>query len=419
MSRTRENTAYAQRLIKEYNHARKLLRKYLKKSHDPSDVTAMITITIDSMTAKQSKILGYTLNAAFNAGAKEGDKIIRKARITASTTTVGFDMSKVADTHLNKITGDTIGSIGKYNSVTTNQLFGQYQTLLADNKLVNTLDKSGWSSSIEKSLVKRGIAPEVITQLKGQTTTKKIVSILETQGVRGGMNPRQVSCLMQPAVSNYFGPKGVIIDNVGKFKKVLKVDADGNYKYVKQAITRPYRATPKTYSNLLARSSMLQAHHEGRYQRLKKTGLVDHFISVSVLDANTCNICATMHGQKVSHSEGPLYHPSCACDLKPVYKKGSGLEHKNKDLSVYEKQRDQHFWKQHQLAEYNKRMPRGAKLKFHSMLPKDALTGMPGRAAMRTIRYNALGKPVGITPKVIKPKVAKAIKEKVVEKAYI
>jgi hypothetical protein len=78
----------------------------------------MITVIIDSMTAKQSKIIGYTLNAAFKAGAKEGDKIIRKARVTASTATVGFDMSKVADTHLNKITGDTIGSIGKYNSVT-------------------------------------------------------------------------------------------------------------------------------------------------------------------------------------------------------------------------------------------------------------------------------------------------------------
>jgi hypothetical protein len=359
----------------------------------------MITVIIDSMTAKQSKIIGYTLNAAFKAGAKEGDKIIRKARVTASTATVGFDMSKVADTHLNKITGDTIGSIGKYNSVTTNQLFGQYQTLLADNKLVNTLDKSGWSPSIEKSLVKRGISPEVITQLKGQTTTKKIVSLLETQGIRGGMHPREVSRLMQPHVSSCFGPKGILIDNVGKFKKVLKVDADGNYKYVKQAVTRPYRATPKTYSNLLARSSMLQAHHEGRYQSLKKTGLVDHFISVSVLDANTCNLCATMHGQRVSHSEGPLYHPSCACDLKPVYKKGSGLEHKNKDLSVYEKQRDQHFWKQHQLAEYNKKMPKGAKLKFHSMLPKDALVDMPSEEAMRTIRYNALGKLAAIEVK--------------------
>jgi hypothetical protein len=420
MPRTRENTAYAQRLIKEYNHARTLLHKYLKKRHDPSDVTAMIATVIENMTAKQSKIIGYTLNTAFKEGTKEGNKIIRTARVTASTASIGFDMTKVADTHLNKITGDTIGRIGKYNQVVTNQLFHQYQSLLADNKLVNTLNRSGWSPSIETSLVKRGIAPEVISQLKGQTTTKKIVSILETHGIRGGMNPRQVSRLLQPQVTNYFGPKGVLIDNVGKFKKVLKVDADGNFKYVKQAVTRPYRATPKTYSNLVARSSMIQAHHEGRYQSLQKTGLVDYYISKSVLDANTCNLCATMHGQRVSHSEGPLYHPSGACELKPIWKKDSGIQ--NKDPSVYEKQRDQHFWKQHQLAEYNKKMPRGAKLKFHSMLPKEALTDMPGKDTMRTIRYNALGKPGAIKPRVVRPKVTKVkpvsehVKKKIEEK---
>jgi hypothetical protein len=329
-------------------------------------------------------------------------------------------MSKVADTHLNKITGDTIGQIGKYNQVTTNQLFSQYQTLLADNRLVTSLNKDGWTPWLDKALEKRGIAPEVISQLKGQTTTKKIVSLLETQGIRGGKNPREVSRSLIPHVQRFFGPEGVIINNVGKFKKVLKVDADGNFKYVKQAITRPYRATPKAYSNLLARSSMISAHNEGRYQSVQKTGLVDHYISKSTLDANTCNLCATMHGQRVSHSDGPLYHPSCACDLKPIWKKDSGIS--NKDPSFYDKQRDQHFWKRHQLAEYNKGMPRGAKLKFHSMLPKDALVDMPGKEAMRTIRYNALGKPAAIKPTVVKSKVTKVksvsehAKQKVVEK---
>ena len=396
MPRTRESTAYAQRLIKEYNHARKLLHSYLKKRHDPNDVTDMITKVIQNMTNKQSKIIGYTLNKSFKAGTKEGDKILSKARVTAATATVGFDMSKVADTHLKKIPGATIGSIGKYNKELSKQLSLQYKMLLSDNKLVTTLAKSGWSPSIEKSLVKRGTSTEVISLLKGQTTTKKMVSLLETQGIRGGMHPHAVSRLLQPHVTNYFGPKGVIINKVGKFKKVLKVDVDGNYKYVKQAITRPYRATPKTYSNLLARSSMIQAHNEGRYQSLQKTGLVDFYISKSVLDANTCNLCATMHGQRVSHSEGPLYHPSCMCELKPIWKKDSGIA--NKDPSFYDKQRDQHFWKQHQLAEYNKNMPKGSKLKFHSMLPEDAIPTMPGKEAMHTIRYNALGKPAAITP---------------------
>ena len=413
MPQTRESTAYAQRLIKEYNHTRKLLRKYLKKSHDPSDVTAMIKVVIDNMTAKQSKIIGYTLNSAFKAGAKEGDKILRKTRVTASTATVGFDLTQVSETHLGKITKSTIGHVGKYNSLLTKQLRLEYNALLADNKLVNSLAKTGWTLSIEKALTKRGISAEVLTVMKGQTTTKKIVSVLETNGIRGGMNPRQVSRLLQPSVSAFFGPEGVLINNVGKFKKVLKVDADGNYKYVKQAVTRPYRATPRTYSNLLARSSMLSAHNEGRYQSLQASKLVDYYISVSVLDANTCNLCATMHGQRVSHSEGPLYHPSCACELKPIWKKDSGI--KNKDPGVYDKQRDQHFWKQHQLAEYNKNMPRGAKLKFHSMLPGDALTDMPGKEAMRTIRYDMLGKPIAIKPKVPVKTPKAATKAKTIE----
>jgi len=104
-----------------------------------------------------------------------------------------------------------------------------------------------------------------------------------------------------------------------------------------------------------------------------------------------------MHGQRVSHSEGPLYHPSGACDLKPIWKEDSGI--KNKDPAFYENQRDQHFWKQNQLAKYNAEMPRGAKLKFYSQLPSDAISTMPGKEAMRAVRYNALGKPGAIKPK--------------------
>jgi hypothetical protein len=433
MPQTHEITAYAQRLILEYNRARKLLRKYFKKRHNPDEARAKIKEIIDNMTARQSKIIGYTLNDAFRRGAKESDKEISNATISAAATeaSMGFDLTKVADTHLKNITQSNIGHIGKYNSVLTNQLQLEYNTLLADNKLVTSLSKNGWTPWLDKTLEKRGVHPEVIALAKGQTTAKKIIDILEMEGIHGGKHPREVSKMLLPHIQRHFGPEGVVIDNVGKFKKVLKVDADGNFKYVKQVVTRPYRATPKAYSNLLARTSMIQAHHKGRYQSLQKTGLVDHYISVSVLGANTCNLCATMHGQRVSHSEGPLYHPSGACDLKPIYKKNSGL--KNKDPSYYENQRDQHFWKQHQLAEYNKNMPKGAKLKYHSMLPKDALTDMPGKEAMRTIRYNALGKPAGITPKtivkkVVKPtevkekikkKVEEKIKEKIKEKAKV
>jgi hypothetical protein len=345
----------------------------------------MIETVIENMTAKQSKIIGYTLNKSFKAGAKEGDKIIRKVRVTASTALIGFDMTKVADTHLNKITASNIGHIGKYNTALTNQLQLQYNSLLADNRLINSLLKEGWTPWLDKALEKRGVSAEVIALAKGRTTTKKIVNILEMEGIRGGKNPREVSKLLIPHIQRFFGPEGILIDNVGKFKRVLKVDADGNFKYVKQAITRPYRATPKTYSNLVARSSMIQARHEGRYQSLQASKLVDYYISVSILDANTCSVCAGMHSVRVSHSEGPLYHPNCACSRKPVFRKDSGL--KNKDPEFYQKQSDKWFLKQHDLKEFNKNMPKGEKVKFSSLLPSDAITEtMPSKEAMYEIR---------------------------------
>ncbi|MCK4815775.1 hypothetical protein KA005_08395 [bacterium] len=385
MPRTRENTAYAQRLIKEYNHARKLLHKYLKKRHEPRDVTAMIAAVIENMTNKQSKIIGYTLNTAFKAGAKEGDKIIHTARVTASTASIGFDMTKVADTHLNKITASNIGHIGKYNSALTNQFQLQYNTLLADNRLINSLLKNGWTPWLDKALEKRGVSAEVIALAKGQTTTKKIVNILEMEGIRGGKNPRQVSKLFIPHVQRFFGPEGVIINNVGKYRKVLKVDAMGNYSYVKKLITKQYHATSKSYSTLLARTSMISAHQSGRYQSLQQSGLVDHYISVSILDANTCSLCAGMHSQRVTRETGPLYHPNCACSLKPIFRKDSGI--KNKDPEFYQKQSDKWFLKQHDLKVFNSKMPSDSKLKFSSLLPEDAITDvLPDRAVMLNIR---------------------------------
>lgn len=383
MPRTRENTVYAQRLIKEYNHARKLLHKYLKKRHDPSDVTAMMAAVIENMTNRQSKIIGYTLNSAFKAGTKEGNKILRKARVTAAT--VGFDMTKISDAHLNKITKSTIGHVGKYNTQLSKQLILEYKVLLADNTLMTTIAKTGWTPAIGNALAKRGISAEVIALVKGQSTTAKMISVLEMQGMRAGMNPREVGRLLQPAVTSYFGKGGVVINNIGKSRKALRVDAFGNYSYVKKLITKQYRATPKSYSTLLARTSMISSHQSGRYQSLQASKLVDHYISVSILDANTCSVCAGMHSQRVTHETGPLYHPNCACSLKPVFRKDSGI--KNKDPEFYQKQSDKWFLKQNDLKEFNKSMPKGAKVKFSSLLPRDAITeALPSKAAMHEIR---------------------------------
>jgi hypothetical protein len=329
---------------------------------------------------------------------------VAEGRLTADS--AGFDLTQVSDTHLHKITKDTIGHIGKYNDKLSKQLMLEYDTLLADNRLVNSLNKDGWTPWLDEALEARGVDKEVISLAKGQTTTSKMINILEMEGIRGGKHPREVAKTMLPHIQRYFGPQGVVIDNVGKMHRVLNVDADGNYEWVQKKIVKAYKATPKSYANLLSRSSMITAHHEGRYQSLQKSGLVDHYISVSVLGPRTCDICSMMHGKRVSHANGPLYHPMCMCDKKPVWKKDTGL--KNKDPTIYEKESNQHFWNQHQLKEFNKTMPRGNKLKFYSMLPKDAITAMPDKVAMRAIRYDLLGKPTAIKPSGIsKPKLDK------------
>jgi molybdenum-dependent DNA-binding transcriptional regulator ModE len=46
MPQTLEMTAYAQRLILEYNRARKLLRKYFKKRHNPDEARAKIKVML-------------------------------------------------------------------------------------------------------------------------------------------------------------------------------------------------------------------------------------------------------------------------------------------------------------------------------------------------------------------------------------
>lgn len=387
MSQTRESTVYAQRLILEYNRARQLLRKYFKKTrHTPEDTHRKIQETIENTTRRQSKIIGNTLTASYNAGLIEGNMI---AEGTLSAASAGFDLTQVSDAHLHKITKDTIGHIGKYNEALSKQLMLEYDTLLADNVLVNSLHKDGWTPWLDKTLEARGVDAEVISLAKGQTTTAKMIHIFEMEGIRGGKHPREVAKGLLPHIQRYFGPEGVVIDNIGKMHRVLEVDADGSYKWVQKKIIKAYKATPKSYSNLLARSSMINAHHEGRYQSLQKTGLVDHYISVSILGPRTCERCAMMHGQRVSHADGPLYHPICMCDLKPVWKKDTGL--KNEEPSVYEKQSNQYFWKQHQLADYNKTMPRGKKLKFSSLLPEDAITkAMPSKEAMYEIRKEIL-----------------------------
>ena len=391
MPQTRESALYAQRLILEYNRARKLLRKYFKKRHDPDEARAKIKEIIDNMTVRQSKVIGYTLNDAFRRGTKEGNKEISNATISAAASSVslGFDLTKVSDMHLHKITKETIGKFGEYNEILSKGLTLEYDRLIADNTLINKLAQTGWTPAIEKALEKRGVSAEVIALAKNQTTSAKMITILEQEGIKSGRHPREIAKLLQPHISNYFGNGGVVINNVGKYRRAIEVNADGSHKWVQKKVTRVFRTTPKNYADLISRSSMVNANNEGRFQSLQQSKLVDHYISVSVLDAATCNLCAGMHSLHVSKSEGPAYHPRCRCSLLPVYRKDSGLS--NKDPKFYQQQSDKWFLKQHDLKEFNLKMPAGSKLKFSSLLPEDAITEtLPSKEAILEIRRTIL-----------------------------
>jgi hypothetical protein len=295
---------------------------------------------------------------------------------------------------MNRIFHTHLGAIGNYNEKLSKTLQHQYNVLLSDNKLINSLNTHGFTPWLEKEWQKRGIDPKVIALVKGQKTSAKMASILEYNGIRGGMHPNQVGKRLIPHINRFFGPGGVVIDNVGKTVKRFTVDADGNHAWVDHKITRKYKATPRTYSRLIARDTLRQARMDAYYDSLKSSKLVDHYISVAHMDSTTCGMCASMHGRTVTKGSGPLYHGNCGCDLRPVWKKESLLASQNKQDAFYEKQRNTHFMRANDLKNYNAKMPRGMKLKYATQLPEDAITKViPDKAAMRAIRHEMLGKP--------------------------
>ena len=372
------------KLLHEYGRARETLLDEFAFPSDKKYARDTIQATLLLCTTQQAEILLKDLPDSFLSGVYLESDYLRD-RVPAYT---GFDLNRVSKTHLNRITRNTIGDIGNYNKALSANLIEQHNTLLANNELVNSISKSGWTKNAEKRMARAGFDKEVINLVKQQTTANKMVQILEQQGIRGGMHPNEVAKLLQPHIRNVFGDGGVLIDNTGKMRKQFVIDADGKYKWINKKITRPYRATIKTYSETISRSSMLQAHIDGRTATLDQSGLVEKYRSIASMTANTCSLCAMMHGQILSKGEGPEYHANCSCRKAPVWKKETGLT--NRTDKFYEKQRDTYFWKQHQLKEYNKTLPKGKKLKNYNFLPANQLKGMPGKEGMRAIREEML-----------------------------
>jgi len=368
----------------EYGRARETLLDEFAFPSDKKYARDYIQSTLLVCTANQAEIILKDLPDSFLSGVYIESDYLRD-RVPAYT---GFDLSKISKTHLNRISKDTIGSIGDYNKALSANLIEQHNTLLANNELVNQINVHGWTKNAEKRMIKAGFDKEIIELVRSQSTANKMVEILEMQGIKGGMHPNDVSELLQPHIRNVFGDGGVLIDNTGKMRRQFVIDADGHYKWIQKKVTRPYRATIKTYSETISRSSMLQAHIDGRTATLNQSGLVEKYRSIASMTANTCSQCAMMHGQIVSQGEGPEYHANCSCRLSPVWKKETGLT--NHTDEYYEKQRNQYFWKQHQLKEYNKTLSKGKKLTNYNFLPADTLKGMPDKAGMREIRVKML-----------------------------
>ena len=388
----------ARKLRIQYTRTRKELVQVLKRKQSPEDVKIALKASFDLLNLRLARTLFTYMARASIQGKKDAENEVGSV-IKGAAQSASISFGSIDDPAFKKITHRSLGQIGKYNVALNKSLIKEYDRLLSDNKLANSLRTHGYTLWLGESLKKRGIDPKVISLIKQQSTSTKMLSILNQQGIKGGLHPNQVGKRMERYINRYFGPGGVTIDNVGKKARRFVVDADGNYKWVEKTITRKYKATPRTYSRLVAGDAMTNVHREEYYRSLEKTNLVDHYISVAVMDARTCGNCAVMHGQIVTHADGPQYHSRCHCDLRPVFKRDSLLGNKNKPDRFYERQRDLHFLRMNDLKRFNETMPSGSKLANFALLPENAKSGiMPEPLQMRAIRDTLMGHPVKVAP---------------------
>lgn len=68
------------------------------------------------------------------------------------------------------------------------------------------------------------------------------------------------------------GQKNVVIDNVGKTRKVVQVGKDGKLREIEKVITRQYVTTVDNYANMLGRTATHSAWAEGRAIGHQKMG---------------------------------------------------------------------------------------------------------------------------------------------------
>lgn len=390
------NNALYTGLNREWTRAKLTLVKRISKQNTRKDVVGLLQSALALATERRSHQCIKQLRRSFRVGFFLEAKSIKatvKARgekgrykVTSAAKApipITFDYSKVSKTHLNKVTRDTIGAIGTFNKGISKQLIAKYDRLVADNVLVNNIAKLGFTEETGAQLLTQGVSPEMVGVIRSQSTTTKMISILEQQGIRGGMPPGQVSRLLIPEIRAMFGSEGVLIDNVGKTRKVLRVNAAGEYWWDNVKIKQPYKTTVKNYSSMVATTSMKRAQNGGRLATMRQSGLVDKYRFISAQTGNTCLTCLGMHGLIVHPTDvSPPIHIKCYCDLMPVYK--------DPDLNLhgedyYIKQRDAGLWRKHQFNEYNKGLVPKERILNPNFLPPEMLSGMPKGKKMEAI----------------------------------
>jgi hypothetical protein len=380
------NPLYAS-LNHEYERVKLTLVKRIPKQNTRKDVVELLQSALALATERQShqciKLLPRSFRVGFILEAKSIKATVKARRnelkikiISAAKAPkpITFDYSKVSHTHLNKITRDTIGSIGLFNKGISKQLIAKYDSLVVDNILVNNISKLGFTEEAGAQLLKQGISPEMVAVIKSQSTTNKMLSILEQQGIRGGYPPNGISKLLIPEIQAVFGKEGVIIDNVGKIRRELQTNAMGEYWFKDVKITQPFKSTVKNYSSLVSETSMRRAHVQGRVQSMKQSGIVAKHRLICQQTAASCCTCLSLHGTIVTAMLEPPLHPRCHCHLAPIYSDNSLNLH---NQSFYDKQKSAGLYREFKFREYNAKLPRGEKLINANYLPSEELMHMP------------------------------------------
>jgi SPP1 gp7 family putative phage head morphogenesis protein len=384
-------------IYNEYERVKLTLIKRTPKQDTRKDVVELLQSALALATKRQSHQCLTQLRHSFRVGFVLEAKSIKatlkarrhkvKVEVTsaaASVEAIAFDYFKVSSTHLNKITRDTIGSIGCFNKGISKQLTAKYDVLVVNDALVNGISKYGFTEEAGAQLIKQGVSPEMVGVIKSQSTTTKMLSILEQKGIKGGLPPAQVSKLLIPEIRAMFGAEGVVIDNVGKIRKVLRANAAGDYWWDSVTIKQQYKTTTKNYADMVASTSMKRAQNEGRLATMRQSGIVEKYRFISAQTGNTCLTCLSMHGLIVHPTDVcPPIHVKCYCTLAPIYK--------DTDLNLhgdeyYMKQRDAGLWRKHQFNEFNKGLAPIDRISNPNFLPPDWLKGMPSGKKMKEIR---------------------------------